>query len=273
MNETAPMDEKMIELRERILKMISLAKSGHPGGSLSCVEILSALYYNVMKIDPQNPKWEERDRFVMSKGHSCPALYAILADLGFFPESELWTLRKIDSGLQGHPDMHKTPGVDASTGSLGQGMSIAMGMAMAAKHLGKDYHVYTLLGDGECQEGIVWESAMAAAHYHLDNFTVLLDHNGLQIDGSNDQVMSLGDICKKFDAFGFHCFQVNGHDIDAITKVLRTPADGRPKFIDCLTVKGRGVSFMECQVGWHGKPPSEEELSRALAELEAKKYG
>jgi len=264
---------KTTELREDVLKMISLAHSGHSGGSLSCVEILSALYYHVMKLDPGNPKWEERDRFVLSKGHACPALYAILADLGFFPREVLWTLRNIDSPLQGHPDMHKVPGIDASTGSLGQGVSIAMGMALAARHLGKHYRVYSLLGDGECQEGIVWETAMAAAHYHLDNFTVLLDHNGLQIDGTNEQVMDLGDIGKKFDAFGFQCFCVDGHDIAAITQALNAPMDGRPRFIDCRTVKGKGVSFMENQVGWHGKPPTEEELARALAELEAKRNG
>lgn len=263
-------EEKRLKLRRQILKMIYLAKSGHTGGSLSCVEILSALYYDVMRIDPQRPAWEDRDRFVMSKGHSCPTLYAILADLGFFSEDELWTLRKIDSRLQGHPDMHKTPGIDASTGSLGQGMSVALGMALAAKHMGKDYHVYTLLGDGECQEGIVWESAMAAAHYHLDHFTVLLDHNGLQIDGTNDQVMSLGDIGKKFEAFGFRCFEVDGHDVEAITKALKAPTEGCPKFIDCHTVKGKGVSFMENRTEWHGKPPAESDLTRALAELEAK---
>lgn len=264
---------KTIELREDVLKMISLARSGHSGGSLSCVEILFALYYNVMRLDPNNPRWEERDRFVLSKGHACPTLYAILADLGFFPRETLWTLRKIDSPLQGHPDMHKVPGIDASTGSLGQGMSIAMGMALAARHRKKAYQIYTLLGDGECQEGIVWEAAMAAAHYQLSNLTVLLDHNGLQIDGTNDQVMSLGEIGKKFGAFGFQCFCVDGHDIMAITQALNAPTYGRPKFIDCRTVKGKGVSFMENQVGWHGKPPAEDELGRALEELEMKKNG
>lgn len=264
---------KTAQLRQNILKMLCLAKSGHSGGSLSCVEILYSLYYNVMQIDPKHPKWEDRDRFVMSKGHSCPTLYAILADLGYFSESELWSLRKIDSRLQGHPDMHKVPGIDASTGSLGQGMATALGMALAAKHLGKSYHIYTLLGDGECQEGIVWESAMAAAHYKLDNFTVLLDHNGLQIDGSNDRVMSLGDICKKFEAFGFQSFQVDGHNISDITQALTCSTNGRPKFIDCHTVKGKGVSFMENQVGWHGKAPSEEELAKALIELEVNVHG
>ena len=267
------LETKAIQLREDVLKMISLARSGHSGGSLSCVEILSALYYNVMRLDPDNPRWEERDRFVLSKGHACPTLYAILADLGFFSREELWTLRRIDSPLQGHPDMHKVPGVDASTGSLGQGMSIAVGMALAARHRNKDWRVYTLLGDGECQEGIVWEAAMAAAHYRLDNLTVLLDHNGLQIDGTNKQVMDLGDVGKKFDAFGFQCFCVDGHNIAAITRALNTPSDGRPRFIDCRTVKGKGISFMEGQVGWHGKPPAAEELSRALAELEAMRNG
>lgn len=265
--------QKTRELRADILKMITLAHSGHPGGSLSCVEILTALYYNVMKLDPSNPKWEERDRFVMSKGHGCPALYAILADQGFFPQEELWTLRKLGSRLQGHPDMHKTPGVDVSSGSLGQGVSIAMGMALAAKHQKKAYQVYTLAGDGECQEGMIWEAAMAAAHYQLDNFTLLLDHNGLQIDGTNDQVMGLGNVCEKFKGFGFQCFSVDGHNIQEITDALKAPAGGRPKFIECRTVKGKGVSFMENQVGWHGKPPEEADLLKALAELEGKKHG
>lgn len=265
--------KKTIELRKNILKMITLAHSGHPGGSLSCVEILTALYYEVMNVDPVNPEWKERDRFVMSKGHGCPTLYAILADMGFFPQEELWTLRKLGSRLQGHPDMRKTPGIDASSGSLGQGVSIAMGMALAAKHCNQTYQVYTLVGDGECQEGILWEAAMAAAHYRLDNFTVILDHNGLQIDGTNDQVMGLGDICEKFRAFGFQCFSVDGHHIQEITDALKAPVDGRPKFVECRTIKGKGISFIENQVGWHGRPPIEEELMKALAELEEEEHG
>ena len=265
--------QKTIDIREKTLQMLARSHSGHAGGSLSCVEILTALYYHVMHVDPQNPRWEDRDRFAMSKGHSCPSLYAILADLGFFPEEALWTLRKTDSWLQGHPDMHKIPGIDVSVGSLGQGMSIAMGMAMAAKYQKKTYQVYALIGDGESQEGIVWECAMASVHYKLDNFTVILDHNGLQIDGTNDEVMSIGDICKKFEAFGFQCFCVDGHDVEAITQALLAPRDGRPRFLECRTIKGKGVSFIENQVGWHGKAPNEEQLAAALEELEAQRNG
>ena len=184
--ELALQQEKAKQLRADIVKMTYLAKSGHPGGSLSCVEMLMALYYNIMKVDPSNPGWEERDRFVLSKGHACPALYAVLADKGYFPREDLWTLRKFHSHLQGHPDMRKTPGVDANTGSLGQGVSIAGGMALAAKYKGESHRVFVITGDGESQEGLVWEAAMSAAHYKLDNLTVLLDHNGLQIDGTND---------------------------------------------------------------------------------------
>ncbi|MBR1758605.1 MAG: transketolase [Lachnospiraceae bacterium] len=261
------LQEKAAELRGDILKMIHAAGNGHPGGSLSVIDILVALYYNVANVDPSNPKWEDRDRIVLSKGHACPALYAVLADKGYFPKEDLWTLRKIDSHLQGHPDMKKTPGVDLNTGSLGQGVAVATGMAIAAKHLGKNYHVYAIVGDGECQEGLVWEAAMAAAHYKLDNLTVILDHNGLQIDGTNDEVMSLGDPVEKYKAFGFETFTVNGHDIDALTDVLKTPVHGKPKFICAKTVKGKGVSFMENQAGWHGKAPSADELAKALAEL------
>lgn len=261
-------EKKAKEIRADILKMLYACQSGHPGGSLSCVEILMALYYNVMRIDPRNPKWEDRDRFVLSKGHACPTLYAILADLGYFPKEDLITLRKIDSYLQGHPDCTKTPGVDMNTGSLGQGAALAMGLALAAKHAKKDYKVYAVLGDGECQEGLVWEASMAAANYKLDNLVFLLDYNGLQIDGSNDEVMSLGNIGKKFEAFGFECFDVDGHNIDAITEALKKPVTGKPKFICCHTVKGKGVDFMENQFGWHGKPMNEEEFKRALAQQE-----
>ena len=261
------LNEKAKHLRADVLKMLYTCQSGHPGGSLSCVEILMALYYKVAKIDPANPKMEDRDRIVLSKGHGCPALYAVLADKGFFPREDLWTLRQIGSHLQGHPDMRKTPGVDVNTGSLGQGVSIAMGLALAAKHKKASYKVYAIMGDGEAQEGLVWEAAMAAAHYKLDNFTVLLDHNGLQIDGSNDQVMSLGDIMAKFSAFGFECFKVDGHDINAITEALQSPVSGKPKFVCCETVKGKGVSFMENNFGWHGKAPSNEEYTAAMREL------
>ena len=264
--------DKAIQIREDILRMLCYAKSGHSGGSLSCVEILMALYYGTMNIDPENPDAENRDRFIMSKGHSCPTQYAILADLGYFPQETLWTLRKIDSPLQGHPDMHKVPGIDMNSGSLGQGCSCAMGMALAAKHLGKNYKIYTLVGDGECQEGIIWETAMAAAHYGLDNFTILLDHNGLQIDGTNEQVMGLGNICAKFEAFGFDCVSVNGHDTDEMIRELNRPSPGKPRFIECRTIKGKGVSFMENQICWHGRPPKEDELKLALEELEMSRY-
>jgi transketolase len=261
------LEEKARHLRADIVKMLYICQSGHPGGSLSCVEMLMSLYYKVAHVDSKNPSWEDRDRIVLSKGHACPALYAILADKGYFPRADLWTLRQVNSHLQGHPDMRKTPGIDANTGSLGQGVSIATGMAIAAKYKKADYKVYTVIGDGEAQEGLVWEAAMAAAHYHLDNLTVMLDHNGLQIDGSNEQVMSLGDVMAKYKAFGFECFQVDGHDIDAITKALLAPVSGKPKFICCETVKGKGVSFMEGNFGWHGKAPNEEEYHTALKDL------
>ena len=263
------LQEKARQLRIDTIKMLFEAQSGHPGGSLSCMDALIALYYNVMNIDPANPDMPDRDRFVLSKGHCAPALYAVLADKGFFPKEELNTLRKLGSRLQGHPDMHRAPGVEVSTGSLGQGVSVAVGMALAAKHGGKSYKVYAMLGDGECQEGLVWEAAMAAAHHKLDNFTVLLDHNGLQIDGKNDDVMSLGDICAKFAAFGFDTVKVDGHDIDAVTAALKAPfTPGKPKFICCETVKGKGVSFMEDNASWHGSAIKPADFEAAMRELE-----
>lgn len=267
------LEEKAKQIRSDILKMLYTCQSGHPGGSLSCVEILMSLYYRAANIDPSNPGMENRDRIVLSKGHACPALYAILADKGYFPREDLWSLRQINSHLQGHPDMTKTPGVDVNTGSLGQGVSIAMGMALAAKHKKADYKVYGIVGDGEVQEGLVWEAAMAAAHYKLDNFTIILDHNGLQIDGSNDDVMSIGDVMDKFRAFGFECIKVNGHDIDAISKALLSPVNEKPKFLCCETVKGKGVSFMENNFGWHGKAPSEEEYTMAIKVLGGANHG
>ena len=260
--------QKANELRKDIIKMLHEAKSGHPGGSLSCIDILVALYYNVMKVDPQKPKWEERDRFVMSKGHACPALYVVLADLGFFKKDELWTLRKIDSHLQGHPDNKKTFGVDVNTGSLGQGASVAVGLAMALKKKGSSNKVYALLGDGESQEGIVWEAAMAAAHYKLDNLVFILDNNGLQIDGPNDEVMSIGDITQKFKAFGFETVKTDGHDIDEIIMALKTKTNGKPLFVCAKTIKGKGVPFMENQFGWHGKAISDEDYNNAMKALE-----
>ena len=262
------LEEKARQYRLDILDMLYACQSGHPGGSLSCVEILQALYENVMRYDPKNPRWEERDRMVLSKGHACPTLYAILADKGFFPKEELKNLRQLGSILQGHPDMNKCPGVDASTGSLGQGASWAVGYALAGKRPGHDFRVFCVTGDGESQEGMIWESAMAAAHYHLDNLTVLLDHNRLQIDGENDAVMSLGDICAKYEAFGWDVRRVDGHNVDAITEAVLAPRNGKPRFICCDTVKGKGVSFMENQVGWHGKPMNQEQYEAARRELE-----
>lgn len=266
------MDEtELIELnrqiRADILAMLHECKSGHPGGSLSCVEIIATLYFQVMRIDPRRPGWEERDRFVLSKGHAAPTLYAVLARQGFFPTAELLMLRKLGSRLQGHPDMRKTPGVDASTGSLGQGVSIAVGMALGAKLKQKTYQVYAVLGDGEMQEGEVWEAAMAASHYHLDNLTLILDYNRLQIDGPNDQVMSLGDIGQKMAAFGFAVSDVDGHSVRELRDACTAVAADRPKFIIAHTVKGKGVSFMENQLGWHGKAPGDEETTKALSEL------
>ena len=261
------LDEKSKQLRRDILKMLYRCQSGHPGGSLSCVEILMALYYRTIRVDAKNPSMENRDRVVLSKGHGCPALYAVLADKGFFPREDLWSLRQLHSHLQGHPDMMKTPGIDANTGSLGQGASIAVGMAIAAKYKKASYKVYAILGDGECQEGMIWEAAMSAAHYKLDNLVFLLDHNGLQIDGTNDQVMGLGNIVEKFAAFGFECFKVNGHDIGAIAQALAAPVTGKPKFICCETTKGKGVSFMENNSGWHGRPMNAEEYAKAMNEL------
>ena len=259
------------QVRRDIINMTADAGSGHPGGSLSATEILVALYFHKMKVDPTNPHDPGRDRLVLSKGHAAPGLYAVLARKGYFDPEEMKHFRQLHSILQGHPDMKKCPGVDASTGSLGQGASIATGMALGAKHAGNPCHVYALLGDGECQEGLIWEAAMAAAHYELDNLTFILDNNGLQIDGSNCQVLSLGDLPAKFAAFGFHVIEVaDGNDMAQVVDALNQPAaEGKPTCIICHTVKGKGVSFMENQVGWHGKAPNNEQREQALKELEA----
>ncbi len=262
--------EKCRKVRIDIVNMVAGAKSGHPGGSLSATEIFVAIFNTQMKIDPKNPKNPNRDRFVLSKGHCAPVYYATLCDKGFFPREELLGLRKFGRMLQGHPVV-KIPGVDASTGSLGQGISIATGMALGAKTAGNGVRVYTVCGDGELQEGLVWEAAMAAAHYKLDNLTVVVDNNGMQIDGTNDQVMSLGDIPAKFRAFGFDVVEVdNGNDIEQVIAALEKKTEpGKPKCIVAHTTKGKGVSFMEGQVGWHGKAPNEEQRAAAVAELEA----
>lgn len=260
--------QKAKEIRKDIIESLFAAQSGHPGGSLSCVEILVALYYAVMNIDPKNPKDVHRDRFVLSKGHACPTLYSVLAEKGYFPKEDLKTLRKFGSALQGHPDASKTLGVDINSGSLGQGASISVGMALASKLSKDNSKVYTLIGDGECEEGLIWEAAMAAAHYKLDNLCFILDYNHLQIDGANDEVMSLGDIKKKFESFGFECFEVDGHNIDEIIKALKAPTNGKPKFIQANTLKGKGISFMEDQVGWHGSTIKEEDYKNAIKEVE-----
>ena len=257
------------DLRISIINMLYKSQSGHPGGSLSACEIVTALYFKEMRVDPTNANWDERDRFVLSKGHAAPVIYAALAEKGYFPKEELSNLRKIDSMLQGHPDMKGTPGVDMTTGSLGQGLSAANGMALAGKIDKKDYRVYALLGDGEVQEGIVWEAAMFAAHYKLDNMTVFLDHNGLQIDGRNKDVMNIEPIDDKFKAFGWHVISIDGHNFEEIFNAIdeAKKVEGKPTIIIAKTIKGKGVSFMENQVGWHGKAPNKEEAEKALDEL------
>lgn len=258
-----------LQVRRNIVKMVHNASSGHPGGSLSATDILVALYFNVMNINKKNLKDQKRDRFVLSKGHASPVLYAVLAAKGFIPEEELMTFRLIDSRLQGHPNMRDCPGVDVSTGSLGQGLSAAVGMALADKLDGNDFRVYCLCGDGELNEGQIWEAAMAAAHYKLDNLLLVVDHNGLQIDGRNEDVMSTAPLGAKFEAFGWNVFGVDGHDIEAVTDACKAAAEvkGQPTVIIAETVKGKGVSFMENQAGWHGKAPNDEELAKALEEL------
>ena len=262
---------KAAQVRLNILEAVHAASSGHPGGSLSIAEVITYLYNKEMKVDPKNPKWADRDRLVLSKGHCAPALYAILAEQGFFPREELAKLRQVDSFLQGHPDMKHTPGVDMTTGSLGLGISAACGMALAAKIDGKDYRTYTILGDGETEEGQVWEAAMFAAHYKLDNLCVIVDWNGLQIDGPIAEVMNPAPHDKKFEAFGFHVISIDAHDFDQIEAALaeaRT-VKGKPTAIIMTSVKGKGVSFMENQCGWHGSAPNDEQYAQAVAEIKA----
>ncbi|MBQ7817300.1 MAG: transketolase [Oscillospiraceae bacterium] len=259
------------KVRMGIIESTFNAKCGHPGGSLSATEMFTYLYFKEMNIDPKNPKAEGRDRFVLSKGHTAPGLYATLAHRGYFPVEDLKTLRRIDSYLQGHPNMNTVPGVDMSTGSLGQGVSTAAGMALAAKHNGETSRVYTLLGDGEIQEGQVWEAFMFAAHYNLDNFVAIIDNNGLQIDGNIKDVMSPYPIVDKLEAFGFKVVAINGHDFDEIEAALATAREtkGQPTAIVMSTVKGKGVSFMENNAGWHGKAPNAAEYEQAMNELNA----
>ena len=259
-------------LRRELIDILHDKQTGHPGGSLSCCEILATLYFGQMNIDPENPKMDGRDRLVLSKGHAAPMLYLCLACLGFFPTEELNSLRQIDSRLQGHPCAHKTPGVEVSTGPLGLGLSAGAGLAAAAKLAGDSNHVYVILGDGEIQEGAIWEAAMTASKFKLNNLIAILDHNGVQLDGTNEEIMPMGDIGAKFSAFGWHVLHADGHDIPSLLNVYEEAtayADG-PVIILAKTVKGKGCSFMEGKNTWHGKPISDEEYQQAKAELEGK---
>ena len=260
------------KVRMGIIESTHAAKCGHPGGSLSAADMLTYLYFQELRVDPSNPQWADRDRFVLSKGHCAPGLYAALAHRGFFPVEDLLTLRKVGSYLQGHPNMNSVPGVDMSTGSLGQGISAACGMALAGKLKKQDYRVYTLLGDGEIQEGQVWEACMFASHYHLDNLCVIVDNNGLQIDGDVAKVMSPYPIDAKLEAFGFHVRMIDGHDFDAIEQALNEAKTitGKPCAIVMHTVKGKDVSFMENNAGWHGVAPNDAQYEQAMAELKEK---
>lgn len=264
------LQKKANEVRKGIVTAVHGAKAGHPGGSLSAADIFTYLYFEEMNIDPKDPKKADRDRFVLSKGHTAPGLYSVLANRGYFPVEDLPTLRHLGSYLQGHPCMQETPGVDMSSGSLGQGISAAVGMALAAKMDGKDYRTYTLLGDGEIQEGQVWEASMFAGHRKLDNLVVIVDNNGLQIDGKIDDVCSPYPIDKKFEAFNFHVINIDGNDFDQIDAAFKEAkaTKGMPTAIICKTVKGKGVSFMENNAGWHGKAPNDEEYATAMADLE-----
>lgn len=257
------------KVRMGVIEGTHSAKSGHPGGSLSAVDVLCYLYFKELNIDPENPKWDDRDRFVLSKGHAAPALYSTLAHRGFFSVEDLPKLRHVNSFLQGHPNMHTVPGVDISTGSLGHGISCACGIALGAKFNGDNYRVYSLLGDGELQEGQVWEAFMFARHYGLDNLCVIIDNNGLQIDGSIEEVMNLYSIGDKLEAFGFHTVTVDGHDFEQIESALMEARTikGKPTAIILKTVKGKGVSYMENNVGWHGKAPNDDEYAIAMREL------
>lgn len=257
------------KIRIDTIEMIHKVKSGHPGGALSIADMLAVLYFGEMKIDPENPQWADRDRLVLSKGHACTSLYAALAERGYFDKEELWTLRQYQSILQGHPDMKVTPGIDMSSGSLGQGLSVANGMALAAKLQKKSYRVYAILGDGELEEGQIWEAAMSAAHYQLDNLVAIVDINGLQINGTTDEVMSVQPIGGKFEMFGWKVLAVDGHDITALCQALRAAREikNQPVLLAARTVKGKGVSFMEGQAKWHSGVLTEAQYQLAIAEL------
>lgn len=263
------LQEKARSIRRDIIEMLGQAGSGHTGGSLSAADIVACLYFAEMNIDPKRPDWEDRDRFVLSKGHAAPVLYAALAEKGYFPREQLMTLRRLGSPLQGHPDMRKLPGVEASTGSLGQGISWAVGMALGGRMDNKSYRVYALLGDGEIEEGMVWEAVMAAAHYRLDNLAIFVDNNGLQIDGRIDDVLSPRPITDKFKAFGCEVVEIDGHNLNEIMQALDHARNtkGKPTAIIARTIKGKGCSFMENKAEWHGTAPKADEVKRALAEI------
>jgi len=257
-------------LRRHVITMIATAGSGHPGGSLSAADIVTSLYFKIMRHDPKNPQWPDRDRFILSKGHAAPVLYAALAECGYFPINELSTLRKLDSRLQGHTDRLLTPGVEMSSGSLGQGLSFGIGIALASKLDARDYQVYVLLGDGECDEGQIWEAAMAAAHYKIDNLTAIVDYNEIQLAGRTCDIMNLEPLADKWRSFNWHVLDINGHDINQILQATKKAKEikQRPTVIIAHTIKGKGVSFMENNVDFHGKAPTPEETERALKELE-----
>lgn len=271
----AKLKELATKVRLGAITAVYSASSGHPGGSLSVADVLTYLYFEEMNIDPKNPKWEDRDRLVLSKGHTSPALYSVLANRGYFPVEDLKTFRQIDSYLQGHPDMKGVPGVDMTTGSLGLGISAACGMALSAKINNKDYRVYAIVGDGESQEGQVWEASMFAAHYKLDNFCVYVDWNGLQIDGKIEEVMNPTPYKEKFEAFGFNVISIDAHDFEQIEAAFKAAREckGKPTAIIARSVKGKGVSYMENNAGWHGAAPNAEQYEQAVAELTAQMNG
>ena len=259
------------DLRKSALTMIYEAQSGHPGGAFSAADITAALYFGEMNINPNDPKWPDRDRYILSKGHACPIQYAALGHLGYFSIEEFCNLRKENSILQGHPDMKKCPGIDISTGSLGQGLSCGIGMALAGKRDGKKYRVFTIVGDGELNEGQIWEGVMAGNAYHLDNLVIIIDNNNLQLDGTCEDIIPHLDLTKKFESFGYETYEIDGNDMEEIVDTLKKineSSSGRPKCINAHTVKGKGVSFMENQLGWHGVAPNPEQFQQAMSELE-----
>jgi transketolase len=267
-NELSKLEDEAREIRRLVLRTLNKSQAGHPGGSLSAVEILVALYFHVLHIDPTQPAWPERDRFILSKGHAAPVYYAVLARRGYFPVDEMATHDTLNSRLQGHPDMRKTPGVDMSSGSLGQGLSVAVGLALGAKMAKKDYRVFCLLGDGECEEGQVWEAAMSACKFALDNLTAIVDWNGLQLTGTLPETMPMPALAQLWQDMGWEVAEIDGHDLAVVIGALEAPRlPGKPRVVLAHTVKGKGVSFMENRVEWHAKPVSDEELERALSDL------